>query len=245
MTLKRRDEIRFYPLLYVVGRIARFFYRLIHWDWRDYTPRPEPPLSELVEQFNGPVYGLVDEFLELVPDGRSYGSGEIGLNYQKDWLKDEDAKPGVSIESRKRSKTEEAWPWLALRIRMAARSAAFEFSSRGYRESEMAQDDGLTDLFGDFRLEAQPNLKVVVAGFSRPTTVWSWSVPEPVFVALLASNETELMISSFGLTLPQFQELPAHIGVINDRPDVMLRYREQADARVKAYERRLGGAQDS
>src|SRR6266542_4319061 len=109
VTVKRREDIRFYPLRYAVGLMVRFLYRLIHWDWSDHAPPPEPPLAESVAQFDGPVYGLLDDFLELAPDGRSHGADEIGLNYQRSWLQNEDAKPGVRIESRKRSTEEERW----------------------------------------------------------------------------------------------------------------------------------------
>ncbi|HEV8574942.1 MAG TPA: hypothetical protein VGR43_09575, partial [Dehalococcoidia bacterium] len=74
----RKQDIRFYPFWIIVGTLARFSYRLRHWDWSDHTPPPEPPLAEIIVAFDGPVYGLLDDFLDLIPDGRSYGGNEVG-----------------------------------------------------------------------------------------------------------------------------------------------------------------------
>jgi len=97
----RKEDIRFYWFWFLIGSVARFLYRLRHWNWSDHTPPPEPPLSEIVAAFDGPVYGRVDDFLGLIPDGRSYGGNEVGLEYQTGWLGDEEAKPGVCIETRR------------------------------------------------------------------------------------------------------------------------------------------------
>jgi hypothetical protein len=60
-----------------------------------------------------------------------------------------------------------------------------------------------------------------------------------VHVAILRNDRTQLTLSSFGLSIDEFEALTSHILTFNDRPDLMLRYREQADARVREFERRM------
>jgi hypothetical protein len=238
-TYGRKQDIRFYPFWVVIGTVVRFLYRLRHWDWKDHTPPPEPPLAEIVAKFDGPVYGLVDAFLDLIPDGRSYGGNEIGLNYQRSWLLDDEGKPGVRIETRKRDERDEPWLCSALQVRMAAFGAAWEFSSLAFRQKGMETDQEPTELIDQFPSEALSRVASHTTGFPSDTTVWRWNLPEPVQVAILRNDVTQLTLSTFGLTIEQFQDLTSHIGTLNDRPELMLKYREQADARVEEYERRL------
>jgi hypothetical protein len=237
----RKQDIRFYWFWFLVGSVARFFYRLSHWDWKDHTPPPEPPLAEIVAKFDGPVYGLLDDFLELTPDGRSYGSNEIGLNYQVGWLRDEEAKPGVCIETAKTTELDGPWPWLGLQVRMAAFGAAWSFNSQSFRERGMDTGSDPYELMDRFPWEAIPNVPLHIPGFRSDTIVWRWSVPEPVHVAVLRNDSVKLTLSTFGLTIEQLQELTTHIGPLNERPELLVKYREQADARVNEYVARLQG----
>ena len=162
---KRKKDIRFYPIWFLIGTVVRFLHRLRHWDWKDHTPPPEPPLAEIVAKFDGPVFGLVDDFLDLTPDGRSYGGNEVGLNYQISWLLDEEAKPGICIESRKGSDSNAPWPWLGFEVRMAAFGAAWSFGSQTFRERRIDHDPD--ELIDSFPCEAFPHVPSHIPGFPR------------------------------------------------------------------------------
>lgn len=214
--------------------ILRAFYRMRH--PRD-EQAPKVSLLEAVESFGAPVYGLVESFMELLPDGRSYSSDEIGLSYQRNWLEDEEAKPGVQIETRNVNEVETPWEWTAFQVRMAAQGAAFEFGSRSFRERQMAKEQGLTQIFGDFPMEAIHDVAVGVPGFPRATTVWRWSVPEPVHAMLLQNDATRLIVSAFALTTEEFRSLTCHLGPLSHAQ--MTQYEAKAEACWRGYERRL------
>jgi hypothetical protein len=236
---KRKQDLRFYPLWVVIGTIARFLYRVRHWDWSDHVRQPEPPLGDIVAGFGAPVYGLVDDFMALIPDGRSYGGDSIGLNYQVDWLESEEARPGVCIESRKGSNMRGPWPWVGLQVKSAAFGALWSFNSQSFRNREMSTFGDPSGLIDRFHMEAVSDVPLEVTGFPSRASLWRWNVPEPVFVAVFNSERISLTLSTFGLTIEQLAELCGHIGPLNEQPDLMIMYREQADARWKAHERRL------
>jgi len=122
---------------------------------------------------------------------------------------------------------------------MAAFAAAWSFNSQSFRERGMAAGSDPHELMDRFPWEAIPHVPLHIPGFPAETTVWHCDIPEPVYVAVLRNDSMKLTLSTFGLTIEQLQELSADIWPLNERPDLMLEYREQADARMEEYVARL------